>query len=701
MEMSDSREMHAFIESVVNGIAEPITVINKEYEIAWMNRAAGEFLFGTGPTLKPFLCYECHHKKETPCDEDANDCPLNRIRASHEPLTVVHEHFRSDGQKRLLEIVTSPLQSKEGTFQGIIEVARDITEQKKMAEKINFLASTIQSIPDSVCSIDLDGTVRTWNEGAEKMLGYNSEELLGKHITTVVPQGELEHCLTILKTKGFFTGYESVRMARDGRVVPVEVTGVAIKDKDQNVIGYASVMRDITERKRAEEALTHSEEYFRAVTENASDIITILEANGTIRYESFSVERVLGYKREELIGRNVFELVHPEDKTNAMNTFAEGLQKPGVPLSIRVRFLHKNWTWRILEVVGENLLDNTAVAGIVLNSRDITEREQAERELKKTTDELARSNADLQQFAYAASHDLQEPLRIIEGFVRLLAQRYKDKLDGKAEEFIGFTIDGVKRMQELIEDLLEYSKVGTKGINLQPVDFSLAVDKAVLNLKSAIEESGTVITHDELPNVRADASQLGSLFQNLLSNAIKFHGREAPRVHVSAERKENEWVFSVKDNGIGINPEAAERIFDVFQRLHTREAYPGTGIGLAICKRIVERHGGRIWVESEPGEGSTFYFTIPDREVTLYPQQRRHHRIKKEIPFDFQYREQHFKAETMDLSDGGLAIKILGLPGIKEQSMVDLTVEDMRIKAKVIWVDRLPDRSLVGLQKLN
>ena len=407
--MSMNGETHAFIESIINSIAEPITVITNECEIMWINRAAREFLFGTGSPLKPFLCYECHHKKETPCDEDEYHCPLNRIRASHEPLTVVHEHFRFDGQKRLLEIVSSPFQSEEGTFQGIIEVTRDITEQKKMAEKINFLASIIQSIPDSVCSIDLDGTIRTWNEGAEKMLGYKAEELLGKHITSVVPQGELDHCLTILKTKGFFTGYESVRMAKDGRVVPVEVTGVAIKDKDQNLIGYASIMRDITERKRAEGALTHSEEYFRAVTENASDIITILEANGTIRYESFSVERVLGYKREELIGRDVLELVHPDDKANAENTFAEGLQKPGIPLSIRVRYLHKNGTWRILEVIGENLLDNPALGGIVINSRDITEREQAEQALKQTTEELTRSNSDLLQFACGDSHDLQEP----------------------------------------------------------------------------------------------------------------------------------------------------------------------------------------------------------------------------------------------------------------------------------------------------
>ena len=580
MEMSANGETYAFIELVINGITEPITVINSDFEIRWMNRAAREFLFGDGSFLKPFLCYECHHKNKNPCDGVEYACPLKRAGISREPLTVVHEHLRSDGQKRLLEIVCLPLWSKEGTFQGIIEVARDITE-----------------------------------------------------------------------------------------------------------------------RKMAEEALRHSEEYFRVLTENASDIITILEANGTIRYASFSAERVLGYKREDLIGRDIFELVHPDDVANARDTFTEGLQKPGVPLSLKVRYLHKNGTWRILEVIGENLLDNPAVGGIVVNSRDITEREHAVQELKQTTDELARSNADLLQFAYAASHDLQEPLRIIDGFIKLLAHRYKNKLDVKADEFIGYTLDGVERMRELIKDLLEYSKVGTKGIDLKPADFSLAVEKAVFNLKSTNEENGAVVTHDELPTVTVDISQMSSLLQNLISNAIKFHGMEVPRIHISAVREDNEWVFSVRDNGIGIDPKEAERIFVVFQRLHTREEYSGTGIGLAICKRIIERHGGRIWVESEPEKGSAFYFTIPDREVTTV--QRRYQRIKKEIPFDFYYNQQHFTANTMDLSEGGLSIRILGRPSVKEHSIVDLSVEDLRIKAKVIWVKSLPDRSLVGLQKLN
>jgi light-regulated signal transduction histidine kinase (bacteriophytochrome) len=241
-------------------------------------------------------------------------------------------------------------------------------------------------------------------------------------------------------------------------------------------------------------------------------------------------------------------------------------------------------------------------------------RDGAEQALRKAYDELARSNKDLEQFAYVASHDLQEPLRAVSGFVELLRRNLEKSLDGKTNEYINFAIDGAKRMQSLINGLLEYSRVGTQGKKPQKVNSKEAFDEALARLQASIKETGAEITADDLPEVYFDDVQLSQLFQNLIGNAIKFRGDQAPQIHVSAIHQDAAWRFAVRDNGIGIEPQYAERIFMIFQRLHTRKTYPGTGIGLSICKKIVERHGGRIWVESTQEHGSTFYFTVPDIE---------------------------------------------------------------------------------------
>jgi len=279
---------------------------------------------------------------------------------------------------------------------------------------------------------------------------------------------------------------------------------------------------------------------------------------------------------------------------------------------------------------------------------EVNDRKQAEETLKETLVDLERSNKDLEQFAYVASHDLQEPLRMVASYTQLIARRYKDKLDADANEFIGFAVDGAKRMQKMIDELLSYSRIETRGKPFETVNCTAILNQALTNLKMAIEESSAVITHDPLPIVKGDDSQLILLIQNLIGNAIKFRGEEAPHIHLSAthnsrkttddgretidhgrktrdegrgtidplqtqlsELKEG-WIFSVKDNGIGIDPQYKERIFLTFTRLHGREDYPGNGIGLAVCKKIVEYHKGRIWVESEPGKGSIFYFSIPE-----------------------------------------------------------------------------------------
>jgi PAS domain S-box-containing protein len=365
------------------------------------------------------------------------------------------------------------------------------------------------------------------------------------------------------------------------------------------------------------ESLEHSEERFRTVVETANDAIISIDSLGNVVQWNKAAEHVFGYSAQEAVGTPL-SLMMPE-------RFRQGHEKA---LGQAVSNSRSRPSRRTVEVAGLKKDGKEFPAELSIASwetregrfftgilRDITRRKHAQETLQSTLAELERSNSELQQFAYVASHDLQEPLRMVASYVQLLQRRYGERLDADADDFIGYAVDGAKRMQRLINGLLQYSRVGTHGRPFELVNCEMILDKALVNLQILITESGAQVTHDPLPAVYADSMQILQLFQNLIDNACKFRDDNAPHIHVSARPDRGQWLFSVSDNGIGIDPEYAERIFVIFQRLHGRDEFPGTGLGLAICKKIVERHNGRIWVEFGNRKGTTFCFTIPEKEV--------------------------------------------------------------------------------------
>jgi PAS domain S-box-containing protein len=500
---------------------------------------------------------------------------------------------------------------------GIVELEKSETERKWVEEALRRSEerwrSIVQNIPDIILVVARDGTIMAANRTVS---GGIVEEAIGKSVyENVAP----EYCDTIRKSleQVFQTGkpdtFEILGVGPHGLNIAWYETRVVPKEQDGQVTAVALISRDITERKRAEERSGEYQERFRGLVEDLHNIVYRYRFTPISGFEYISpaVKDITGYTAEELCADpNLgFKLVHTDDR-HLLEAVGKGDKPPGIPFSLR--WVRKDGTFVWTEQQSVPIYDESrnlvAVEGI---ARDITERKRAEEKLEQAPAELARSKAELDNLANITSHEMDEPLHMVGRCLNLLERRYKGKLDANTEKVIGHSLDGVNRMQRLVKDLLAYSRVSSECKDFRPTNCEAMFARALANLKAKVEESGAVVTHDALPIVMADDSQMTQLFQNLISNAIKFCGEEPPSVHVSAETKENEWLFSLQDSGIGIDPEHFERIFMIFQRLHDEADYPGTGIGLSICKKIVERHGGYIWVDSEPGKGSRFYFTIP------------------------------------------------------------------------------------------
>ena len=474
-----------------------------------------------------------------------------------------------------------------------------------------LLSAIVDCCEDAIISKDLNGVIRSWNRAAERLFGYTAKEVIGRSIAILIPSDRLDEEPRILEqirngTK--IEHFETVRMRKDGSFLNISLTVSPVKDSAGRIVGASKVARDVTDKVR----MLELQQRLAAIVESSDDAIISKDLQGVIQSWNRGAERIFGYTAEEIVGQHISKIAAPERVDEI----------PGILEKIRrgERVEHfetkrKTKAGKILSVsLTVSPIRNSAgkVIGASKVARDITERVLHEHALEDTNAALRRANQDLLQFSYSASHDLQEPLRMIAAFGELLRRKFGSQLESTGQGYIQRIVDGAARMDALLRDLRTYTQISAE--EQEPTEDIAAneiLDATLRNLETSIQESAATVSSGDLPKVRIYRFELQQLLQNLIGNAIRYRSDQSPRVHVAAVQRRQEWLFSVSDNGIGIAPEFKEQIFGVFKRLHSAADYPGTGMGLAICERIVERAGGRIWVESAAGQGSTFFFTIP------------------------------------------------------------------------------------------
>ena len=535
-----------------------------------------------------------------------------------------YDLVHKDGSPAPVEINFSFLYNERGFPIGVLAITRSISERRQAERAIidsearyRLLAETSR---DSILVLSRDDRILYLNGAAAVQFNQTAEELGGKLRSILFPLAiraqQDENLRRVFETGQVYS--EKHRHQFGERQAWLSTTLAPLHIENEQVAAVMGVSRDITERMLAQEAINYQANLVACVTDAiiATDMKFVISAWNT------AAEKIYGWKAAEVLGQPMDDFIRPEyqhiSRDEALLAVLETGSWQG-ELCHTCRDERKIPVYTTLSLIKDQ---EGEPSGFVAVNRDLSERVQAEEALARQAKELARSQAELEHFAHIASHDLQEPLRMVSSYIRLLSRNFVAKLGPEASEFIAFAVDGTGRMQLMLNDLLAYSRIATRGLNFDSTDCELVLEGALLTLQVSLSDARARVTHDPLPTVAAGDSQLVQVFQNLVSNAVKFRSAQPLHIHISACRMETPpgagWLFSVSDDGIGIQPQNFERIFGIFEPLHPRSDYPGSGMGLAIWKRIIEQHGGIIWVESQPGEWATFFFTIPEQEERIH-----------------------------------------------------------------------------------
>ncbi|QSW97752.1 PAS domain S-box protein [Haloterrigena alkaliphila] len=601
-----------YVDAILDAIDDVFYVVGEDGSLRRWNRSVTEVTGYTDEEIDAIATTELF----TADDQEAVvDAVLDGFETGS--VSAELELRTKDGDVIPFEFNASTLEDPWGNT-VLAGIGRDVSDRVEREKHLERYETIVEVVDDGVYVVDADGHFTMVNETYASMLGYEPAELVGEHVSRIVADaavlervGELE---ATADSDDEWPTMEAELRTADGDTIPVEAN-FALLPEDDSDWHRVGVARDISERKKRERQLEESERRYRTLVENfPAGAVGLYDEN--LEYIVVGGEAFddLEISEDEVAGATLEER-YPDDLVAEIEPhFRAALEGEANTFEYQA---HGRDVWaHTLPVRNE---DDEIFAGMVM-VQDVTERREYERKLEE-------SNERLERFAYAASHDLQEPLRMVTSYLTLLENRYADAFDEDGREFLEFAVDGADRMREMIDGLLEYSRVETRGDPFEPMDLNAVLEDVLADLRVRIEETDAEVTIEDLPRVEGDASQVRQVFQNLLSNALTYSGDDPPRVHVGAERCEaprasersgnaaenggEEWVLSVEDEGVGIDPEDQDRVFTIFDRLHSREEYAGTGIGLALCERIVERHGGEIWVESEPGEGSTFFLTLP------------------------------------------------------------------------------------------